>query len=306
MKILNMNNSMQDFLIGILEKNFHIDISDDPDFVIYGTHGYEQYKYDCIRIYIGGENKIPDFNECDYAISFFDLCFGDRYYRCELFNMFEYLNDTLLGCEKHKKEKQLDNLKFCNYVVSNANCIPERKQFLDLVNTYKRVDSGGRYMNNVGGPVANKLEFQKKYKFSIVFENSSSKNYLTEKLPQAFAAQTIPIYYGDPCVGDIFNSKSFINCHEYSSFEEVLQRIKEIDENDEVAKQILSEPMLVDENFVQKRLVGLEKFFEDIFNQDKDNAFRREHVLSRKVELYKLRNIKMERSFAGRILRKFF
>ena len=57
--------------------------------------------------------------------------------------MFEYLDDTRLGMEKHKLHKDISNLKFCNYIVSNGNCIPERKEFFNMLNAYKKVDSGG-------------------------------------------------------------------------------------------------------------------------------------------------------------------
>ena len=81
------------------------------------------------------------------------------------------------------------------------------------LNKYKRVDSGGRYLNNIGRPegVRDKFAFQSEHKFSLTFENSAHLGYTTEKLLQGFSAGTIPIYWGDPAVENCFNPKAFIN-----------------------------------------------------------------------------------------------
>ena len=87
----------------------------------------------------------------------------------------------------------------------------------EKLSKYKRVDSGGRHLNNIGGPVDDKLEFQKDYKFSIAFENSAFPGYLTEKLPEAVIAQTLPIYWGDKLVHRDFNTARFLNYPDFGS-----------------------------------------------------------------------------------------
>jgi hypothetical protein len=101
--------------------------------------------------------------------------------------------------------------------VSNANRNPVFKELFEALSKYKRVNSGGRWMNNVGGPVADKMTFDRRHKFSIACENSASPGYTTEKLVQAFAAKTIPIYWGDPLVSRVFNTKAFINVNDFAS-----------------------------------------------------------------------------------------
>ena len=61
--------------------------------------------------------------------------------------------------------------RFCNMVVSNSKC-KSRNNFYHLLNQQKKVDSGGKYLNNVGGPVHDKLDFISKYKFTLAFENT--------------------------------------------------------------------------------------------------------------------------------------
>ncbi len=120
-----------------------------------------------------------------------------------------------------------------------------------------------------------KYEFEKKHKFSIAFENSSHPGYVTEKLVNAFAAQTIPIYWGDPEISKTFNTKSFINVHDYNSLDDVIAKIKEIDNDDSLYIKMMSTPALIDKNYAKKSKDELEKFITGIIDQPYEKAFRR-------------------------------
>jgi hypothetical protein len=48
----------------------------------------------------------------------------------------------------------------------------------------------------------------------------------------ALITDTIPIYWGNPLASLDFNPKAFINCHDYKSFDEVIELVKEIDSNE--------------------------------------------------------------------------
>jgi len=161
---------------------------------------------------------------------------------------------------------------FCSFIVSNGKGMPERLTFFNLLSQYKHIDSGGAFMNNIGKRVDDKLMFEHAHKFCITFENESYPGYSTEKIVDAFAAGSIPIYYGDPYIGEEFNTKAFINCHDYKNFEEVVERIKEVDQNEELYEQMLNEPVL-------KRplpgLVELEVFLCRIIDQNISEAYRR-------------------------------
>ncbi|MDL0081494.1 glycosyltransferase family 10 [Helicobacter sp. XJK30-2] len=187
-------------ICAILQEHFTIILdSKAPQYLFYSVFGSEHIKYDCVRIFYTGENITPNFNICDYAIGFDHLHFLDRYLRYPLYLFYE--QDTQRASNKHKgvDETLLASKKrFCNFVVSNGNADPYREQVFYALNAYKKVDSGGRYLNNIGQRVQDKFAFQKQCRFSLCFENSSTPGYLTEKLIQAAAAQTIPIYWGDP------------------------------------------------------------------------------------------------------------
>jgi hypothetical protein len=115
---------------------------------------------------------------------------------------------------------------FCSMVVSNNwNCDPTRLNFYADLSQYKSVASGGRYANNVGGAVKDKLAFVSQYKFNIAFENSSAVGYTTEKLLDALYASTVPIYWGNPKVDMDVNPKSFINIQDFSSSKKAIEFI---------------------------------------------------------------------------------
>lgn len=93
---------------------------------------------------------------------------------------------------------------------------------------------------------------------------------------EAFAAGTIPIYWGDPWVDKVFNSKAFINCHDFDTLQDVLSRIEEIDNDDERYEKMLKEPILIDaENMRDSKVRQLETFLLNIIEQPYESAFRR-------------------------------
>ena len=138
------------------------------------------------------------------------------------------------------------------------------------------MDSGGRYRNNIGGAVKDKKAFMQNYKFSIAFENTSYDGYATEKITEAFAARTIPIYYGDPRIAEDFDEDAFVNCHRYQTIEDVVKRIQEIDKDDNICLQMLNTyPYKIDYQ-------SLSEFLFHVFDQEKEDAFRRPFSLPSK------------------------
>ncbi|MEI7498659.1 MAG: glycosyltransferase family 10, partial [Candidatus Falkowbacteria bacterium] len=231
------------FICGVLGKYYEVELSEEPDYLFYNEATYEYLNYDCVRIFFTGENITPNFNFCDYAIGFDWLNFGDRYFRLPLYliTVFYSKDELVLAGDLDFKtqinfsaEDLTKKSGFCSFVYSNYLADNSRKDFFDRLNKYKKVDAGGKYLNNVGGRVANKLEFEMSHKFSIAFENTSRSGYTTEKLVASLAAKTIPIYWGNPDIGREFNTKRFINCHEFNDFDEVVARVKKIDNDNQL------------------------------------------------------------------------
>lgn len=273
------------FVNNLLKKHYNVVPTDkDPDFLFFHEAAREHLDYDCVKIFNTGENISPDFNVTDYAVGIEWMTFEDRYFRLPpYFAAAVYTEKDIALAEnfdpKNPKPFTKEDLdkktEFCSFVYSNYLADKRREVLLKTINTYKKVNSGGRYLNNIGGPVVNKVEFEMKHKFSMAIENSCRNGYTTDRIVNGFMANTIPIYWGNPAIGKEFNTKRFINCHEYNNFEEVLERIKEIDADDDLYLQIMNEPIFADGFDFESTEKAFEVFLQSIFNQDKETARRR-------------------------------
>jgi hypothetical protein len=98
------------------------------------------------------------------------------------------------------------------------------------------------------GRISNKREFQKDYKFSIAFENSRKEGYVTEKIIDAWAAGTIPIYWGNTQIANEFNPKAFINVFDFDSIDDCIKYVKKVDNDDELYLSMQREPIFNDDS----------------------------------------------------------
>ena len=247
----------------------------NPDYLIYDIFGKEHTntKYEnSIKIAMYSENKIPDFNEADYGFAQAHINYLDRYFR---YPSFIYRNIKAI---KKVRKKVLENplrKKFCAAVISNIKSTNGfRVKFINELNKYKKVDMGGSFMNNVGGPVQDKIKFFSFYKFSIAMENSEGDGYISEKIIDSFISGTIPIYYGDYNLDEYINPKSYILIKNEKNIKKKINYIKEIDNDDEKYLKILKEKILINDNI--GRIVAEErlKFLYNIFEQDIKKAKR--------------------------------
>lgn len=70
---------------------------------------------------------------------------------------------------------------------------------------------GGAFgSKRIGTTIWDKSEGLNDYMFSIVVENDSYSTYYTEKITDCFATGTIPVYWGAPDIGEIFNENGII------------------------------------------------------------------------------------------------
>ncbi len=134
--------------------------------------------------------------------------------------------------------------KFCCFLASKP--IPTRDGFFQQLSAYRQVDAGGGLFNNIGGrvPRGSEVDWMGGYKFSIVFENASHPGYTTEKILNAFLANTVPIYWGNPLIARDFNPEAMINCHDYESFKKVMEIVRALDQDDTRYLMKLNEPFM--------------------------------------------------------------
>lgn len=248
----------------ILSERFDIEISDNPDFLIYSVFGNNHQRWNCKKIMYTGENMRPHLGYCDYSISF-DYTEDKRNLRFPLSAITLYENGIK---DKFTKNTDIEKVfrektKFCNFVFSNPNA-PVRNTLLAELMKYKHVDSGGRAYNNLGYLVGDKQEFINQYKFTIAMENSENPGYTTEKIVHPKIVDSIPIYWGNPLVHKDWNTKAFINAYEFGNIGELVEFIKEVDNDDSLYEKILMEPHFNGEMPLDLKHTTLLDFFDKI------------------------------------------
>lgn len=267
----------ESFFYQFLSHYYKVILTPQPDYLFYSCGGYDHLNYpDSIKIFFTGENIVPDFNICDYGIGFHHLNFEDRFVRFPLFLIHKN------GWEELKKLEHKENIpaalaqrKFCNFVYSNGReSDPLREHFFHELSKYKKVDSGGRYLNNIGGPVDDKLEFLRQYKFTIAFENCAMSGYTTEKIIDPMRAGSIPVYYGDPQISTDFNPDSFIQVKSQHEVKQAIEEIIRLDKNDAAYLHKLNQPWFSREATQDYYTDQLINFFRNIFDQPLESAFR--------------------------------
>lgn len=238
----------RNYLYRLLHQMYELEVSEDPEILLYGPFGQEFLRYKCLRVYYTGENTRPNLKQCDYAFGF-DYSTNPRHFRFP--DYAAYVNLDSLVAKVDAQCIAESKSAFCCFIYSNP--LPqERIRFFQALSRYKRVDSFGRVLNNMSDAVRGdryatdwqdtKLRWMSRYKFAIVFENESYPGYVTEKLAHAMLSNCIPIYWGSPLIHRDFNARSFINCHAYRSFDDVVDRVIAIDTDDDLYRQILGEP----------------------------------------------------------------
>ena len=247
------NHNYNFFTCLLKDAGIQVNIDDDsPDLVIFGPFGDNHRKYEKIpKIFFGGENTQHIEGPNIIASVGHALEVNERTLRLPLWilevNWFnadpaQIRNPKPIPyetCTTAQISFLSKKTEFAAFIVSNPKN-EHRNAALPEISQYKKVDSAGAYMNNVGqklegglgggGGEMAKHEFLQKYKFNICFENSSDPGYITEKYFHAKAAGCIPIYWGDPNVERDFNKEGGINTFG-KTWNEVREIVKDIDTN---------------------------------------------------------------------------
>lgn len=246
------------YFYNLLKEDYEVEISSNPDVLFFSLFGNQSARYSCKKAFYTGENippplkgiENPFFNgiSCDYSFSF-DYMDDERNYRLPHYLLYDGYYD--LSKEKSIDER-LAKRKFCNFVVSNGNC-EQRNRFFANLSKYKKVDSGGRFANNIGRPVDDKRKFQSEYKFSIAFENNAYRpqhsGYTTEKIMEPMTVSSMPIYWGNPDIDKEFNTQSFVSFYDFNSEGDMIDYIIELDKDDDRYLEKLGKPWF-EENLV--------------------------------------------------------
>lgn len=222
---------------------FGLVVTDEsPDIIIYGypTAGPDTHEK-CIKVFFTGECIEPDFSIYDFAFTF-ENSENRKNFRFPLYlwhhDSYGYLE------EREIKDWASTKKKFCNFIYGNSNTnmegVRDRIDFFKKLSQYKKVDSGGSVLNNIGYRVDDKKKWIQDYKFTISFENQYSKGYTTEKIIDPFLCGSLPIYKGNPLIYDDFNKGSFIHVNDFENIDEVISSIINLDNNDDLYNQMMN------------------------------------------------------------------
>lgn len=80
------------------------------------------------------------------------------------------------------------------------------------------------------GPIADKTEVMKGYKFAFCFENAVMPGYVTEKIFDAMFAGCVPIYSGAPDITDLVPNDTFIDMRQFKNLVELDNFLRATDE----------------------------------------------------------------------------
>ena len=255
----------------------------NPDILFYSCFGNSHRSYDCVRVYYTGENLRPDFNLCDYGIGFDHMEFEDRYIRFPLYLSNSDAVDAVVHRRDPVDRRFIEKREFCNFIYSNGNADPVRDRFFQLMSERRKVQSLGRHLRNDdrldrmidSHSVAAKTRIMREFNFSIAFENSFTSGYTTEKILDAFVSRTIPIYWGNPRVGDEFNPDAFVNRHAFADDESCISHVLAIASDEERMIEMLNKPVFARGYDPLERTRALSRFLGNIMRRSPEDARRR-------------------------------
>jgi len=128
------------------------------------------------------------------------------------------------GCWISQKDCSIDKEKnkLISTILSGKMFMSGHRLRHKIFNEIKQIDFYGNYVK----PIQFKIEALKDYKYHLCIENSQIPGYFTEKLIDCFVTGTVPIYWGDPLIHEVFDTSGMIIVN---SFNDILNVIDSLD-----------------------------------------------------------------------------
>ena len=130
--------------------------------------------------------------------------------------------------------------KFCVMIAGNPEGL--RINLYNSISKYKPVHGYGNMFGN--SLRKSKFAVLPEYKFCLCPENSIYDGYITEKLIDAYAGGTVPIYSGDLSVDCDFNEWAFLNYQNTKDMDTFVENIKLLDQDPDWYKDRYEQPLL--------------------------------------------------------------
>lgn len=235
-------------------------------FSVFGSKWMMRLNKDDIKIFIARENlhreQWKDYvNNC-LDVSAIDLSLGfdsgdtKRYMRFPLWIMWLFPPDVDYAyikkwCEQinNPANASYDNRKFCAFLCSHDDI--GRREVYDQLSTIGRVDCDGKLFHNNDDLMLkygdDKLRYLRDYRFNLCPENSSYKDYVTEKIFEAIASGCVPVYTGNdgcPPEPDIINPNAIVFIDMPGDNAEALKKIQSLNNDKDAYMAFATQPRL--------------------------------------------------------------
>jgi len=267
--------------------------------------GIGDYSSNVKKIFISGEAN-PGYHshltrgENNYVLGY-EHIEHDRYLRFPTYVLDAYvlhneggLFENKFGWLTQKRDaRQIFYTKkyFCSIVQNSFN--EDRKKLCDIIEKKYWIKASGAFKNTVspeetlntsqyhnysnpnyigkidGLVYRDKIKFFEDCFFNIAFQYTDTDHLTQEKIIHAFAANTIPIFWGNRFIeNEGFNPDSFVNCHKFQSLEDVFSYLDELINDKTKMVKMLGEPFFIDNKlpiyFDEEYLLNfLEKIIEE-------------------------------------------
>lgn len=142
----------------------------------------------------------------------------------EMMDKFDYI----LTYDEYFLTKYPEKTVFCvdnmTWILDHQTKIYPKSKLISLIYSWKKSTPGHKlrhviaesatgihlFGNGSPNPIEWKVDGLADFMYSIVIENNKAKWYFTEKILDAFATGTIPIYFGASNIGDYFDERGII------------------------------------------------------------------------------------------------
>jgi hypothetical protein len=273
-------NKQDNIWIWILSQRHEVILDNtNPNLVI--SMGFDRIGENSLLIYHSNEPFFPDVKHLDNdKYVFLSNFFLDipNHFRFPSYYMYiiEFIRTGVIKNFDFFNEKDRfipEKTEFCSFVSKSLH--GKRGRFYQKLNEYKPVHTNIYnhfsipYDNNQFNSSIPKINFIKKYKFNIAFENNWRGNYpcweganvingelqdmgglISEKLIEPLISGTIPIYWGNEIVSKEFNSNTFLNYHDFKTENDLIDKIIELDNNEELYNSYFKEKISNENNFL--------------------------------------------------------
>ena len=113
--------------------------------------------------------------------------------------------------------------KLVSIIASQKNITIGHKLRHSIIATDKTLDLFGRGYR----PIDNKITALKDYMFSVIIENSTTKNYFSEKIIDCLITGTVPVFWGCENIADFFDERGFIFFNSVKEYKQIRDSLTE-------------------------------------------------------------------------------